>query len=430
MKWGLLGPETLPSLRRTRTLGLGVVVRHYNEEAVPGMGNVWFARQLYLALLGIAVAEKAREAGMAVSNIETANAIEALACRLALVRNDWQSDPRLRGSEKLKASNDTSFARLRKRGAYVTQPMRMATVQPLRELGFVVADSERFNAYRCTDLAHEFIERATQEYRPYRRTVLDNLLKWSMGDDCVGGAETRAALSPLERLSGEALAILRNQIVSCRDGADRRRSVMNWVSSVSDGRVTALDWENRPHHIDESHWLALKTGGIFFQLRDEALHLLDLVEARLGQCSTSSTISITKLDDEAIKAAHKRLNVLAQRFMHENHDTSPGGLAGTFCNECGLSDPAEVIAALVKRDGHVLSLHGSEIIPGPAFGGAPVEAQEADGDSGADENEGASIAWPTGISARVKNLFYMNADLKGDLERWLSIVDAEVEDGA
>ncbi len=81
--WGLLGPEFLPNARRTRTLGLGASVRSFNDLAVPGLGGVWYGKQLLLATLGVAVAEEARSLGAKVQNVEMANAIEALACWLA-----------------------------------------------------------------------------------------------------------------------------------------------------------------------------------------------------------------------------------------------------------------------------------------------------------------------------------------------------------
>ena len=56
MKWGLLGPEMLGSQRRVRTLGLASVVRLFNDLAAPGMGGVWFGKQLLIAALGVALA--------------------------------------------------------------------------------------------------------------------------------------------------------------------------------------------------------------------------------------------------------------------------------------------------------------------------------------------------------------------------------------
>jgi hypothetical protein len=71
---------------------------------------------------------------MRVQNIEVTNAIEALACWLALEGNGWKPDPRVRGARKMRRNMDLSFAHMRKPGFYVTQPMRQATVQPLRAL--------------------------------------------------------------------------------------------------------------------------------------------------------------------------------------------------------------------------------------------------------------------------------------------------------
>jgi hypothetical protein len=64
--WGLLGPEFLQNTRRTRTLGLGASVRRFNDLAVPGLGGVWYGKQLLLATLGVAVAEAARSQGVKV----------------------------------------------------------------------------------------------------------------------------------------------------------------------------------------------------------------------------------------------------------------------------------------------------------------------------------------------------------------------------
>ena len=154
--WGLLGPETLASERRTRTLGLGATVRSFNDLAVPGLGGVWFGKQLLLATLGVAIAERVRNSGKRAQNIEVANAVEALACWLALDSTGWKRDPRLRGALKLFGKNDLSFATVSKRSFYVTQPMRQATVQPLRALGVVESSGERFNAFKCTTARGSF----------------------------------------------------------------------------------------------------------------------------------------------------------------------------------------------------------------------------------------------------------------------------------
>ncbi|WP_148300880.1 hypothetical protein [Asaia platycodi] len=125
MRWGLLGPEQLAGSRRTRTLGLGAAVRKFNQLAVPGLGGVWFAKQLFLATLGVRIADRLRLSSTNVKAIEIANAVEALACWCAFRNNGWTSDSRLRGRQKLTGTDDLTFSRLRQPRFYVTQPMRM-----------------------------------------------------------------------------------------------------------------------------------------------------------------------------------------------------------------------------------------------------------------------------------------------------------------
>src|SRR5438445_985925 len=201
----------LASERRTRTLGLGATVRSYNDLAVPGLGGVWFGKQLLLATLGIAIAERVRNSGKRVQNIEVTNAVEALACWLALDSTGWKRDPRLRGALKLSGRKDLSFATVCKRSFYVTQPMRQATVQPLRALGLVESNGERFNAFRCTNHGEAFIDAAWAAFKPHKRSVLDHLVMWarSIHDDAKNSSELRRALSPLEPMSESAREFLK-----------------------------------------------------------------------------------------------------------------------------------------------------------------------------------------------------------------------------
>ena len=128
VQWGLLGPEQLAGSRRTRTLGLGAAVRKFNQLAVPGLGVVWFTKQIFLATLGVRVADRLRPISANVKAIGIANAVEALACWCAFNSNGWASDSRLRGSQKLAGKDNLTFARLRQPRFYVTQPMRIAAV--------------------------------------------------------------------------------------------------------------------------------------------------------------------------------------------------------------------------------------------------------------------------------------------------------------
>ncbi len=167
------------------------------------MGGVWFGKQLFLATLGVAVAEQARAARRRVSNIEVANAIEALGCWLALHHNGWGRDPRVRGANKMRhvAAQDLSFDRVRKPSFYVTQPMRQATIQPLRDLGLIESAGERFNGFTCSETGDAFINAVAGHLKPSSRSVTEHLISWVNGENVALNTPTlRQALSPMVEL--------------------------------------------------------------------------------------------------------------------------------------------------------------------------------------------------------------------------------------
>ncbi|MEM5297429.1 hypothetical protein VSR82_24230 [Burkholderia sp. JPY481] len=148
------------------------------------MGSIWTGRQLLWPLLGIAAAAIARES-MQVSNIEAANAVEALACRIALASNNWQRDRRVRGTQKLRGNENLTFQAMRRPGFYVSQPMRMSAVQPLLALGLVESESERFNAYRLSEAGQAFLDTACDPFPDcwYGHGVIVTVAKWMTGSN-------------------------------------------------------------------------------------------------------------------------------------------------------------------------------------------------------------------------------------------------------
>jgi hypothetical protein len=202
LSWGTLGPESLGGQRRVRTLGLGAAVRACNEAAVPGIGGLWYAKQLLFSALGVRLAAERRA-----SNIRMANSIEALACLLGFSQPNAQ-DARLRGRRKLAGvSPDAPFKKVSKPSFYVTQPMRMGMAAPLISLGFALGEgrSRRFNALQLADIGHDFVNEALADFRPYNRTVADHLLKWIDGETDNNNTDAlRSALSPLSPMPKRA----------------------------------------------------------------------------------------------------------------------------------------------------------------------------------------------------------------------------------
>ena len=142
-----------------------------------------------------------RAEGRAYSNIEVANAIEAVACRLTYERHAekgvWPSDARLRGGQKLRKLDDRgadhSYATMARPSAYVSQPLRMGTVRALPALGLVDATGARFNSFRTNDAARELIAEVFGRSRQ-RFNVVRSLTGWVHGDNDIPQPAVQKAL--------------------------------------------------------------------------------------------------------------------------------------------------------------------------------------------------------------------------------------------
>lgn len=412
-KWGLLGPDTLEGMRRTRTLELLAATRYFNECAVPGLGGVWFGKQVLLSTLGVVVAEEARGRGNPCSNIATANAIEALACAMAFKRNDWKTDSRLLGRRKLQNKSDNlSFKHLSKTGVYVTQPMRMATVQALPALGLVSTQGQRFNAFESTQSARDFIETACASCRPYNSPVMSHLVDWAQGGEGIGTDALHNALSPCLPMSSDARRTLRDHLqrahtVNGEADATRRRNALRWVDLLKSKNQVASSI--KPEMIDADHWHDIQAGALFFKAQAQAISALEAVEHGMGpKCSYVDAVQKAQPQLEQLKKA-------AQAFLETNHQNQD---ATKFCRECTADDPADILKKLVLRDGIVLRDREEDILRGPAFdvnSSAPsVE------DSLPSENAGTDIPLPEGVSFRLRNLYLLNLDLQAELDAWLN----------
>lgn len=408
--WGLLGPETLPSTRRTRTLGVAPSVRFFNDRAVPGLGGVWFAKPVLLSLLGIHVAERSGQ-----RNIEVANAIEALGCWLAIHGLNEAQDPRVRGARKLRADADLRYRSVRRPSFYVTQPMRMATVQLLPALGLVDAQGSRFSAFRCSAVGKELLDAAFDACKPSNRNLPDHLLQWVRDEEVsLRTPAMQEALAPTVPLPTEARRFFTERL---RRGGeqeptgdrDRRRDALDWVDAIRQGRSKTVHWSKKPGEIrSDSHWSDLHAGACFFQLRDSALSLLDLIEVHFG---SERRLELTGHIVDQCSAMLTTLRGAAKNYLDLGH---PDALARAFANDCAQDDSRSVIRALVRRDGVVLKLIGGDIGCGPAFTGGTLVPSDEDVDATV-ANEPTQPGWPPGISFRVGNLYRLNLDLHGEL---------------
>lgn len=343
--WGALSSEEVLSSRRTRTLGLAATVRHYNDRAVPGLGGLFYAMPLIWALLGIALCEdeEVRTSRKDIRPLPTANAVEALVMWLGLRGGADMS--RGAGQRKLANRDDASFVALRRPGAYVTQPLRMRTVQPLIDLGFVRAPGQRFNHYRLDEPGIEIVESYTREIRDLKR--------WVCGERDIPGS--MSAILPQCQPVPSVRDIIERQLFLHGAGQGRRRA----LSTLGKARARKLAaMTSCPSALTVDHFADIRGGVAFINLRDAALAVLDKIElhlrsqpgnsAEIGNCTPAAASELANLREVA-------------SLMLSLEDSSEGAAAHRFAKACLKGDP-DVIRDLAASDGTVVILQGSNRI--------------------------------------------------------------------
>jgi len=382
IQWGTFAPDTAPSQRRLQTLGLTAAVRHYNDRSVPGLGGLWFGMPIAWSLLGVWLAE---ELGDRVRPLSCADAIEAAVMVQALKERRG----RARGVRKLAGISDPSFKALSARGAYVTQPYRMGTVEPLIQLGLVVGASQRFNLYRLSPIGDRILKSLVNEQ--------NKLKAWAIGSPL----KRLPSLAPDAPLPADSAKLLERQLREHGD-AHRRRVFLDIPENVM--RAASISSSDPPAGIERSHWNDLRSGVALIQLRDEAVRAIGAIEQQLQSCGHAGLTV-----HEATQAASgnlEKISVLAS-IMLARDDTSQGQLAHEFARAC--CSPAEVtIAELARRDGTVIRLlPNGEVGLGPAGGQSATDMKD-------DEDEVGHVPSDTIIPElpRINNLYALKRDLQ------------------
>lgn len=427
--WGILGPGSIESVRRVRTLQLAATTRYFNERAVPGLGGVWFGRQLFLATLGLRVAERATARGSRAGKIAVANAIEALACWLAIKRGLRAGERRVRGTTLLAGKADLSFRSVSRPGFYVSQPMRMGTVSALPALGFADAAGSRFSAFSCNADGAAFIDAVAEGCYPFGRGLVEYLAMWVCGEtDQVNTDAMYRALAPVLPLPQRARELLHTRLEQGAAGeaaADRTRrgDALRWVRARRRG-ASPVTWDVRPAEITQAaHWGDLHAGALFFIARDAALAVLDELELEIA--TPEGRVAIRGALAEPVQAGLAALRDAAAAFLKTGH---PAQEARRFCTECIAPSDAEVLGHLLDRDGRILRRLGDQACPGPAFRGGVRDVD--DGTDAADAALPADDpAWPVGISHRIHSLWWLGLDVDGLMDPWLLPATEETAHG-
>ena len=211
----------------------------------------------------------------------------------------------------------------------------------------------------------------------------------------------------------------------------RRRAALAWVESLRRGSAAYASWNEKPPELDEAHWGDLQAGALLFSTRDAAIRVLDALEAHIAR-QTVRKLCMAEPVSPHIALQIDQLREQASAYMARGHAQKE---AKKFCSECLEANNARVLSKLVERDGRVVQVRNGYVVPGPAFTGQSKVVPNTGADIQTDTDVATAVSppdyrWPEGISGRVKNLFMLNADLRGDMSRWMKNQPAVQEDQA
>jgi hypothetical protein len=359
MSWGTLCPEELTSVRRQQDLDLASAVRHFNDRAVPGLGGLWFPMPLVWSVLAVALTEKL---GLK-SALPVGNAIEALVMSHAKVVQGAEHKGRIRGSQKLQSVIDPSFKNLSRPGVYVVQPIRMAMVQPLVELGFVTGG--RYGGFRLAEAGHQLM----------RHKAMDGWFKaveaWAYGKKM--NAAVLKELSPLIELPQSIRKLIADRVLYGRGiedvDAQRRRALARLGEGPSSDQL--LNVEPPSGEITESHWTDIRAGAAFMDLRNAAMAVLSAIEEELRKQAKNNATNISLSSAEATEIAKDQLEKLKTEAGRGRSliDSAKDPVSMNFVKECLNTQSNQLVVKLAKRDGSVIKWldDQSKLIPGPAW---------------------------------------------------------------
>jgi hypothetical protein len=372
--------------RADLSLGLRAAARHYNELVVPGIGGARRVRHVSWAVAGIRLRDEASFKGSAVS---VAHALEALGNKL-----EWWRTPEdarralpVPGKNAFRRNPDAwEFSQLCQRRFYVQVTHRQVTARAL-PIGSGLNFTDGSTRYSGMALA------------PLGKALADALL----GQDGVGTGTPRVAANlagwiqrryaiesdshreKLRRRIGpftptpEERAIVLGRLeshlsphteIGRRDPARRARLLLFLDQQV--GKDTS--WRDTASLL---RWLAAAEGGAahardvqtalrFEDMRAAAVAVVGALVGVVAAAGVKIPVNICAATP-AILASLDRCRQAAASFRAAAKDGGNGRPdVDQFAGEA-MGTPAEVVPALVRRDGRILTLAGDAVWRGTAW---------------------------------------------------------------
>lgn len=412
--WFAPSPSKQERSRISLNFGLGRADRMLRERVVPGLGRVWFVRQLSWPVAALALRNDLRGAnGPRASAIS--HGLEALGCKL-----EWTAHPdagRILGKRAFGRDHDEeiwSFDKLRTTKHYVQNTHRQAATRTLHEeRGLGLATGSRFDVYELTSpgeqLAAAFLD---QTVGKGGGSLHSRLAAWLRGEDIDLSRTARRALGPSSPSDTER-ALVRARVFDTVTSA-RRRQAANAVGLAREPRDMPDVARRLREAGHDDHANDVEAAHAFGLMLDRARDLAAAISERVDQTQRGWAIA-ESAKDGSMKHLVAALRKAGGEFLAKS---APAEFAEprSMRFATGLTrDVEQVVAAIARTTSEVFSVADDRIQRGPLF--RVVESSSALRDSVRNQEleDGADSLEPdsTDQTFRLANLHALARDLDG-----------------
>lgn len=355
-EWFMPGREDFAVERAMLFLGMRRAMRYYRELVVPGIGGVWYVRQISWALAGIALAGKSARAYQA---SQIANGIEALACKLRWYDGKEEG---IRGTRAFARYEEAwDFSDLSTRKYYVQVTFRQSTVGALRALGFT-SGGVRFNTMVLTDAGREMVDLFLDSERT--RNVLE---RWIDKGALPDSGKTLLVIGQLTGTAAESQLLQKRLLADTIDniGApDRRRYLIEAIKPVSGKAAVSLG--KVKSQLKDAQRLEIETAEAFDRMLDAARAVVHSTAHCLeARSEAENSFVVRKVMPEI-----RKLSATAKHYVakaRESKKAHPESLMFADAIVQGKV-PQAVFDEVIKRDGAIVSAFGLQhVARGPLF---------------------------------------------------------------
>ena len=420
--WFSPAPSEINVSRISLDFDLRAADLFFRELVVPGLGRIWFARQLSWPLAALVLHEELGNRGSNAPNpTAICHGIEALACKLQYAANPDQAtrSRRILGSRAFGRDENLgvwTFQQLHQRRSYVQNTHRQAATRAVNvERGLGFARGSRFDLLELEpvgrDLANAFLKQHVGQGGTTLRTWL---VGWLRGEKGLPAARNSflQALSP-ECPTQEERNSVRSRLLGAdthnSTGAKEKRqrlaSVVGRAANMREIEGDVVVRLRKAGHDEQANEViaARAFGAVLDRARAAVASLTHKVEPARGgvQIATLAT-------DPDVRHAFKDLRSAADNYVNKantarvNEPTSRA-FAGTIA----AADNGEAIRLMVRHAGEVLTLADGSVVRGALF--RVVDAADETGDL----EDGAASIEPdrTGRTFRIANFHSLLRDV-------------------